>query len=256
MSDTGRNFVSERFKTFCHSLNIEQAVSSSYHHQSYGQVKACIKFIKCTIKKCSDSGSDIHMALLQIQTTTLGQGLPSLATLLFNHPVCGIMPVIDRKPVNVDDDDEHHKNLMHRQSKNDTNNYVSQVFISIPIGSTVAVQWEDGGLWTHRMIIGKGNHNHHNWSYKIQIITTGRIIMCNRQHIKPASITAEEYMCYQARKHTYIQTDPLDAILNHTKIIHSHSSNKTTHKNNNGSKGVHMVSAALKTIHKAVDRNK
>ena len=36
------------------------------------------------------------------------------------------------------------KKLMHRQGKNDTNNDVSQVFVSIPIGSTVAVQWIDG----------------------------------------------------------------------------------------------------------------
>ena len=34
-----------------------------------------------------DSGGDIHMALLQICTTPLGQGLPSLAMLLFNHLV-------------------------------------------------------------------------------------------------------------------------------------------------------------------------
>ena len=59
------------------------------------------------------------MALLQIRTTPLGQGLPSLATLLFNHLVCSIMHVIDSKPVSVDNDDEHHKNLMHRQGRND-----------------------------------------------------------------------------------------------------------------------------------------
>ena len=50
MSDAGTNFVSARFRSFCGSLNIEQAMSPSCHHQSNGQVKACIKFIKCTIK--------------------------------------------------------------------------------------------------------------------------------------------------------------------------------------------------------------
>ena len=115
-------------------------------------------------KKYADSSSDIHMALLQIHTTPLGQGLPSLASLLFNHLVCSVMPVIDRKPVSIDNDDEHHIKLIHRQGKNHTNNDASQVFASIPIGSTVAVQWEDGGPWTHGMIIGKGDHNHHNQS--------------------------------------------------------------------------------------------
>ena len=42
MSDAGSNFVSEKFKSFCSSLNIEQEVSSSYHHQSNRKVDACI----------------------------------------------------------------------------------------------------------------------------------------------------------------------------------------------------------------------
>ena len=50
MLDSGDNFVSDKFKTFCKSLNIEQAFSSSYHHQSNGQVEACIIFIKCILK--------------------------------------------------------------------------------------------------------------------------------------------------------------------------------------------------------------
>ena len=66
MSDAGANFISGGFRKFCSSLNIKEAVSSAYHHQSNGQVKACIKFIKCTFKKCSNSGEDINMALLQI----------------------------------------------------------------------------------------------------------------------------------------------------------------------------------------------
>ena len=88
------------------------------------------------------------MVLLQIRTTPLGQGLPSLEMLLFNHSVHSIMPVIDRKPICVDNDDEYHKKLTHRQGKNDPNNDTSQGFVSISIGSTVAVQWKDGGLWT------------------------------------------------------------------------------------------------------------
>ena len=85
------------------------------------------------------------MVLLQIRTKPLGQGLPSPATLLFNHPVCGLMTVIDRKPISIDNDDEH---LIHRQGKNDLNNDTSRNFVSIPIESTVAVQ-QDDELQTH-----------------------------------------------------------------------------------------------------------
>ena len=58
---------------------------------------------------------------------------------------------------------------MHRQHINNPNNDASQIFASIPIGSTVVVQREDGGPWTHGTIVGKGDHNHHNQSYNIQI---------------------------------------------------------------------------------------
>ena len=36
MSDTGTNFVSDKFRRFCNRLNIEQTVSSVHHHQSNG----------------------------------------------------------------------------------------------------------------------------------------------------------------------------------------------------------------------------
>ena len=82
--------------------------------------------------------------------------------------------------------------------------------MSIPIGSTVVVQGEDRGLWTHGTVVGKGSHNR---SYKIQVTKTGRIIMCNRQHIKPTPITAENFLHNQANKHT--NRGPLDTILDH-----------------------------------------
>ena len=89
------------------------------------------------------------------------------------------------------------------------------------------------------MIIGEGNHNHHNQSYNMQVTTTGRIITCNRQHIKPMSIRAEEYIHYQAKKHTNRQIDPLDAILDHIKNNPQSYSNKITHNKNNDCQDIH-----------------
>ena len=138
MSDAGTNFVSDKFQKFCNGINVEQAVSLAYHHQSNGQVEVCIKFIKDTFKKCADSGGDINMALLQICTTLLGQGLLSPATFMFNRQVQGIKPVLDHKPIGKDNDDQHHSKLIDRQHKN--NNDASPVFACLPIGSAVAVQ--------------------------------------------------------------------------------------------------------------------
>ena len=78
------------------------------------------------------------MALLQICTMLLGQGLPSPATLMFNRQVCDIMPVLDHKPIMQDCDDDHHNKLVDRQQKN--NNDALPIFACIPIGSAVVVQ--------------------------------------------------------------------------------------------------------------------
>ena len=66
LKDTGSNFMSDKFETFCKDLNIECATSLSYHQHSNGQVEACIKFISQALKKCSNTDSDTHIALLQI----------------------------------------------------------------------------------------------------------------------------------------------------------------------------------------------
>ena len=112
MSDAGTKFVADRFQQFYKSINVEQVILLAYHHQSNGQVKACIKVIKHTFKKCTDSGRDINMALLQMSMMPFGQGLPSPATLMFSRQVHAIMPVLDCKPLFEDCDDDHHNKLI------------------------------------------------------------------------------------------------------------------------------------------------
>ena len=50
MSDVGGNFILDKLKQFCKKMNIEQAISSSYHHQSNRQVEVGIKFMEHTKK--------------------------------------------------------------------------------------------------------------------------------------------------------------------------------------------------------------
>ena len=59
VSDVNTNFTAETFKDFCRKMNIQQTITSSYHHHSNGQVDACIKFVKCTITKCLDTNRNI-----------------------------------------------------------------------------------------------------------------------------------------------------------------------------------------------------
>ena len=169
MSDSAGNFVSDKCKKFCKSLNIEQVFSSSYHHQSNGQVESCIKFVKWTLKKCFDTKGDPH----KIQMTPLGPVLPNLGIILLNHPSRGIMSIISRPPVGVNNDEEHYEALVNRQTKDDKSQGTPRKYVSILTGYTIAVQSEDGGPWTHGTVEGKADHNHHERSYNICITKIG-----------------------------------------------------------------------------------
>ena len=134
---------------------------------------------------------------------------------MFIRQVQGIMPVVDCKPIRQDCDDDHHSKLVDRQGKND--NDTSPVFSNIPIGSALAVQHEDSRPWTHGTVVNMGDHSHHDKSYIIQLIKSGRCISRNRWYIKPTTVTADMYLQHQSNKQSSTETDPLTKILNNIK---------------------------------------
>ena len=120
------------------------------------------------------------------------------------------MPIINRLPVKLDNDDEHSEALVNRQAKNDKKYGTARNYDLFSVGSTVAVQQEKGGLWTHGTVVGRGDHNHNNRSYTIRVTKTGCIITRNSKHIKTTPITTEQYIRDQ---HTWHTEDPVDKML-------------------------------------------
>ena len=78
ISDAGMNFTPEMFRQLSRQMNIQQAITSSYHLQSNGQVDMCITFMA---------------------------GLHSPVTLLFNRSIRGLLPQMNREPINTNNDD-------------------------------------------------------------------------------------------------------------------------------------------------------
>ena len=78
-----------------------------------------------------------------------------------------IVPIINRIPISIDNDDDHHEVLVKRQTKNYNKYETARNFSILPIGSTIAVQREDIDGWIQGTIIGMGYHNHHDHSYII-----------------------------------------------------------------------------------------
>ena len=122
------------------------------------------------------------------------------------------MPIINRPLIGLNNDDEHYEALVKRKVNNNMNHDTPKKYASIPIVSIVVVhrRWWRMDPWDNRR---KGNHNHNDRSYTIQVTKTGQLITRNSKHVKPTLITAKQYLCDQLDKH--IVTDPLEDILKH-----------------------------------------
>ena len=147
--------------------------------------------------------------------------------------------MIKRLLVNSNDD-AYYEALVKRQMKNDKNHYSSRNSISIQIGSTVAVQQEDSGLWTHGTVVGKVDHNCHS-RYDIVCATkTEWLITRNSKHANTTLITGEQFLWDQIYKN--IRTDTVEDILKQFEIkktehnimhMHNEQANKVATGNNN-----------------------
>ena len=73
------------------------------------------------------------------------------------------------------------------------------------VGSTVAIQRQDGGLWLQCTMVGQDNVNHNVHSYKIQMTKIGHIIIRSTQHVKRIPITTEQYILEQQPKEKDIE---------------------------------------------------
>ena len=102
----------------------------------------------------------------------------------------------------MDNGDEHYEALVNRQAKNGKKYDTARNYYLFSIGSTVAVQQQDGGLWLHGTVVGRGDHKHNNRSHKIRVTKTGHIITTNCKHITTTTITAEQYLRDQLTQHT------------------------------------------------------
>ena len=116
VSDTGTNFISEKFRQFCRQLNIKQTITSSCHHQCNGQVEACIKLVKHTIRKCTDSNDDINLAffvdMFHTDRCWTAQSCNAFIQQANQSPCA-----TNREPIHFFTDDEHYEGIKDMQRK-------------------------------------------------------------------------------------------------------------------------------------------
>ena len=107
------------------------------------------------------------MALLQITLTPISSGLPSPATLLLMMPLRCTLLRFPRLPIGCDNKEYNHSVLITRQPLTSAHVDTHKIIPFLPMGSTAAVQQEDGGPWGHGTIVGHGTDDQKGRSYKI-----------------------------------------------------------------------------------------
>ena len=129
------------------------------------------------------------MAVLQIRSTLISPMLPNLAMLLFSWPIKGTLSKLCRTLVLSDNITPHCALNMQPQ---EVKMKILTKILFLPTQSTVVLQKEDGRPLTQRTLIRHGTEDHSSRGYRMS--KTGCAITRRKRHIKPSSISTEEYL--------------------------------------------------------------
>ena len=105
---------------------------------------------------------------------------------------------MNREPINFNADDENYKALKYAKINTLRVMILTDSF-SFPIGSTIAVQCEDGGHWTCGIGKEVKGTDHHGWSYMIGLMKSGKLIRCNMRHVQNTD-NKRKYIMEQIKK--------------------------------------------------------
>lgn len=92
ITDNGRQFVSEEFKSFCKKWDFRHT-TSPYHAQSNGLAERAVQTVKQLFKKCAQDNTDPYLALLNFRNTARDTQLASPAERLFSRKLRSNLPV-------------------------------------------------------------------------------------------------------------------------------------------------------------------
>ena len=93
LTDNGPQFVSRNFLKFSKEWDFEHRTSSRYHSQSNGKAESAVKQAKKILLKCSETGSDAFLALLDHRNTPPASMQISSAQRLFSRRTRSLLPM-------------------------------------------------------------------------------------------------------------------------------------------------------------------
>ena len=192
ISDNGRQFVSEEFKSFALSYGFQHTTSSPRHPQCNGLAEKTVGIVKNMLKKCKDSKQDIYLALLEYRNTPLDR-LGSPSQLLMSRELRSILPVRTKQlQPHVIKQTAVKSKLIGKQSRQKKFYDASAKPLKpLKTNQNVRMQQMDG-TW----IPAKVQHYHGNQSYTVKT-KEGHVYRRNRVKLNPSKESLETAPIYE-----------------------------------------------------------
>ena len=186
-TDGGPQFTARHTRTFLERWGVMHTTSSPHYPQSNGHAEAAVKSIKRLVQKCSASGrldlDEFSHAMLELRNTPREDGR-SPADVLFGHPLRTMVPMHHtafarqwQKAVDECDERAHTR----REAARERYDAAARPLSSLRIGSHVAIQHHETGLWDRSgVIVAIGRYR----AYLVKL-ASGRTLWRNRRFLRP-----------------------------------------------------------------------
>ena len=179
-------FNSQRMYDFARDWGFDIITSSPHYPKSNGLAERYVQTIKNFLRKCDDTGDDIHASLLAYRETPFTGSLYSPAEMLFNRSLRGNLPCTTRalvpKIVSYD------RQLKDRQlAQKQHYDKSAKMLPPLATGDKVFVRTDHDRVWTPATIMSKHQ------SPRSYLIDNGNnIVRRNRVHLKTDHTSSED----------------------------------------------------------------
>ena len=187
-SDSGRQFISSEWKSWCKSMNITPQLSSPHHQQSNGAVEASVKLLKRYIIEHNGhlSGENFRNAMNRFRNHVCTRVGKSRHEMLFGFPGRSDLPILHTQISPADREEAMMKKIDNKWSSKRSYDKHSKQLSQLRPNQKVLVQDMKLGR-THKKYSIKGTVSkqceNKEDSYWIQL-DSGPLIQRNRVHLK------------------------------------------------------------------------
>lgn len=120
VTDNGPAYNSREFKEFLKEWEITQITSSPLYAQSNGKSERTVRTVKQLLKKCTDSGQDYRLGLLNLRTTPR-DGIDSPAQMLMGRRLNTRLPIYEPLLTEEVDNKNNYCKILSKQAKQKAN---------------------------------------------------------------------------------------------------------------------------------------